>query len=183
MRVSSLKTNLVRVLGRIEKIEKMITFIAFVILIAVMFADVVSREISGTGLHWARQAGVYANIFVILFGIGVASATNAHLRPRFADHWLPDAWEPAIVRLQEFFMSLFCLVFALIAVGVVSESYTLQERSSVLRTVVWPVQTIIPVVFLLATFRHCIYGCFPSIRPPEPIAALPLEHRRNREAY
>jgi TRAP-type C4-dicarboxylate transport system permease small subunit len=153
-----------RFLAGVGRIERVITFVAFLILVAVIFSDVVSRELTGTGLHWARQAGVYANIFVIMVGIGVASAHNAHLRPRFADHWLPESWEPVLKRGQEFIMALFCLTFSLVAVQVVAESYALQERSSVLETLVWPVQTIIPVVFLTAAIRHFLYGCFPLLR-------------------
>jgi TRAP-type C4-dicarboxylate transport system permease small subunit len=166
--VSELESGVTRFLNGVGRVERLITFVAFGVLIAVMFGDVVSRELTGTGLHWARQAGVYANIFVIMIGIGVASAGNAHLRPRFADHWLPNAWEPVLVRIQEFFMAGFCLAFALVAIAVVAESYSLQERSAVLRSVIWPVQTIIPVVFLIASVRHFCYGIFPALRPAEP---------------
>lgn len=77
----------------LHRAEQLITFAAFLVMIVVVFADVVSREVTGTGLHWARQAGVYANIFVVMFGIGIASAEGAHLRPRFADNWLPAQWK------------------------------------------------------------------------------------------
>ncbi len=139
---------------------------AFLVLIAVVFADVMSREITGTGLHWARQAGVYANIVVVMLGLGVASARGAHLRPRFADPWLPARWDPALDRIQDGLMALFCLGFAIVAIGVVMQSYELGERSAVLRLVVWPVQAIIPAVFLVAAFRHGAYATFPRLRPP-----------------
>ena len=61
--------------------EKSITFFAFLVLVSVMFTDVAMREITGTGLHWSRQVGVYANLFVAMFGLGVASSEGAHLRP------------------------------------------------------------------------------------------------------
>lgn len=160
-----------RLLGRLEMAERSISFAAFIVLVVVVFADVASRELTGTGLHWARQAGVYANLFVVVIGIGVASAEGAHLRPRFADHWLPSRWEPVVVRLQELLMAGFCLVFAIVAVSVVAESYQLQERSSVLRTLVWPVQSIIPLVFGVAALRHTLYGIFPQLRPGSGLPA------------
>jgi TRAP-type C4-dicarboxylate transport system permease small subunit len=153
------------ILARIGRVERAVTFAAFLILIAVVFADVVSRQLTGAGLHWARQAGVYANIFVVMFGIGVASTHGAHLRPRFADGWLPARWEPVLGRIQEGLMALFCLGFAVVAIGVVMQSYELAERSVVLRIVVWPFQAVIPVVFLIAMFRHGIFSCFPALRP------------------
>ena len=93
-------------LGRVERTT---TTAAFALLIATIFLDVFSRELTGVGLHWARQAGVYANIIVVMFGLGLASAGGNHLRPRFADNWLPTRWNPVIVRLQDGLMSAFCL--------------------------------------------------------------------------
>jgi len=158
------------ILVRIGRVERAITFAAFLVLITVVFADVLSREMTGTGLHWARQAGVYANIFVVMFGIGVASAHGAHLRPRFADGWLPARWGPALERIQDGLMALFCFGFAIVAVGVVMQSYELAERSVVLRIVVWPFQAVIPVVFLIAMVRHGSYACFPALRPADSAA-------------
>ncbi len=153
------------------RFERGLTFLAFMVVIAVVFADVVSREFVGTGIHWARQAGVYANVFVVMFGIGLASADAAHLRPRFADGWLPRAWSPVIDQLSEFLMAAFCGAFAWLALGVVAETYSLQERSAVLRTLVWPVQAALPIAFTLAAIRHCLYGLFPVLRPSSDGAA------------
>jgi TRAP-type C4-dicarboxylate transport system permease small subunit len=135
--------------------------------VAVVFGDVAAREITGTGLHWARQAGVYANLFVVMFGIGLASADGAHLRPRFADGWLPAAWDPVLLRLREALMALFCAGFAAVAAGVVADSFVMGERSAVLRIVVWPFQLVIPVAFGLASLRHALYGLFPALRPAD----------------
>lgn len=149
------------------RFERLVTFVAFMLMVAVVFADVASRELSGTGLHWARQAGVYANLVVVMFGMGLASADGAHLRPRFADGWLPAAWDPWLNRIREWLMALFCLAFAGVAAGVVADSYTMGERSAVLRLVVWPVQAVIPLAFGLAAVRHALFGCYPALRPAD----------------
>lgn len=154
-----------RVLERVERFERFITFACFLVLITVVFADVVSREFAGTGLHWARQVGVYANLFVIMFGIGLASAAGAHLRPRFADAWLPASWSSVLNRLQDALMALFCCGFAAIAAGIVYDGFLLAERSAVLGIVIWPFQAVLPAVFLIATFRHGAYASFPALRP------------------
>ncbi len=83
-----------RSLRRVGQAERPITFAAFLVLIVVLFADVITREVTGAGIIWARQIGVYANLLLTLVGIGIASAQGAHLRPRFA-----DAWRPAIPRI------------------------------------------------------------------------------------
>jgi TRAP-type C4-dicarboxylate transport system permease small subunit len=163
------------VLRQIGRFERAVTFLAFLVLIGVIFGDVVMREITGSGLHWARQAGVYANLFVVMFGIGVASAAGAHLRPRFADGWLPARFEPLLIRLQDGFMACFCACFAIIAGLVVIDSYELAERSVVLRILIWPFQAVVPLVFIIASIRHALFAAMPSLRPPESSGAIPLD--------
>jgi TRAP-type C4-dicarboxylate transport system permease small subunit len=158
----------VAVLAAIGRLERLVTIAAFTVLIAVVFADVVSRELTGRGLHWAMQAGVYANYVVVLFGLGIASASDAHLRPRFADRWLPARLEPWLARLPDAGMALFCLGFASVAVDVVAVTRELGDRSAVLGNLVWPLQALLPVVFSLAAIRHALYARWPSLRPVPP---------------
>jgi len=145
--------------------ERNVTFLAFGVLVMVMFSDVAFREITGTGLHWSRQVGVYANLFVVMFGLGVASSEAAHLRPKFADNWLPEKLDPILNRIQEGLMFIFCLVFSVIAFQVVVETFRDDVQSMVLRVAVWPFQMIIPAAFFLTSVRHLIYTIEPSLRP------------------
>ena len=64
-------------------------------------------------------------------------------------------------------MALFCLAFAVVAFQVVTETYSMQERSVVLRIVVWPFQAVIPTAFAVAAVRHAIYGLLPQQRPAD----------------
>ncbi|MFW2405901.1 MAG: TRAP transporter small permease [Gammaproteobacteria bacterium] len=156
-----------RLLVRLASVEKAITFVAFMLLILAVFADVVSRELTGTGLHWARQGGVYANLFVVMFGLGLASAGGSHLRPRFADGWLPERLAPLLERANDLGMAAFCVAFAVIATGVVVDSFGLQERSVALRIAIWPFQAVIPLAFAIGGVRHLAYATFPELRPPD----------------
>ena len=62
-------------------------------------------------------------------------------------------------------MSLFCLLFAIVAFQVVVETYNDAVQSIVLRVVVWPFQAVIPIAFLLTSIRHLFYTIDPSQRP------------------
>ena len=154
-------------LAVLYEVERAIACAAFALLVVVIFSDVMIRVISGSGLYWARQIGVYANIIKVMFGIGLASAANSHLRPRFADGWLPKSWGPFLDHFSEVLMTLFCLVFAVVAFDLVRETYLLEVRSVVLRIIVWPIQGVIPLVFALATVRHGLYARWPDLKPPE----------------
>lgn len=156
-----------RLLELLRRAELGITCAAFAVLAGVIFADVLAREFTGSGLSWARQIGVYANVVVTIIGIGLASSGGAHLRPRFADGWLPAAWAPVLLRAGEALTSAFCLAFAWIALRVVIETYELDERSVVLRLVVWPFQSVLPLAFLIAAVRHAAFAVWPVLRPGE----------------
>ncbi len=149
------------------RFERGVTGVAFLVLIVAVFLDVLNREITGTGLHWARQVGVYANVFVVMFGLGLASAGGTHLRPKFADNWLPQRFSPWLERGTDLGMALFSAAFAVLATLVVSESVQLQERSVALRMAIWPFQAVVPLAFTLAACRHLAYATWPELRPPE----------------
>lgn len=163
--MSAAGTQAASVLRAISRGERAVSFAAFVLLIAVLFGDVLSRELTGTGLTWARESGVLANLVLTLVGIGIASAEGTHLRPRFADGWLPSGWGVRIESFREWVMAGFCLVFAAISLAAAMETAALDERFSVLGWPVWTFQSVIPAVFVLAVIRHGLFALYPQLRP------------------
>ena len=158
-----------RILQALGRSERVITTTAFTLLIATIFLDVFSREMTGVGLHWARQAGVYANIIVVMFGLGIASANGNHLRPRFADNWLPSRWNPVILRFQDGLMSVFCLFAGCAGAQLTWESIQLGERSALLPILIWPLLLALPLAFFMVGLRHAIYALYPPLSPRDPL--------------
>ncbi len=155
-----------RFLTSLSAFERWTTSAAFLLMAIIMFADVVARELTGSGIIWARQAAVFANVVVVMIGMGIASSQAEHLRPRFADRWLPASWEPFLRRLEHLFMAAFCGAFVWIAATVVTETFELGERATVLRSVpVWTIQIVLPIAFTLAAVRHLLYGVFLELAP------------------
>ena len=147
------------------RLERLLCLSALAVLALVLFTDVLLRTLLGNGLAWAHQAGVYANIVVSLIGIGLASANGSHLRPRFADSWLPQSWEPVLERLQSLTTALLFLFLFVLSLQLVLETYALAELSTVLQTPVWPVQSLLPLAFGLAFIRYLLFALFPELRP------------------
>lgn len=139
-----------------------------VLLTFVVFADVLAREISGTGLHWALEAGAYANLLVVAMGFGLASASGSHLRPRFADRWLPASCEAPLARAGEACMAAFCFASAVLGVIVVAETFALDERSTAAGTPTWLPQSMLPLMFAAGALRHFLYALHPGLRPGQP---------------
>ena len=156
-------------LDGLTRLERAACISALAGLALVLFVDVLMRTLFGNGLFWAHQVGVYSNMVVSLIGIGLASSNGSHLRPRFADHWLPAQWEPIIIRLQHLVSSLLFLLFALLSVEVVVESFAMGELSTVLQTPVWPVQSLLPLAFGLAFIRHLLFAIYPQLQPSSSV--------------
>ncbi len=168
-----------RLLAGLQRCERWLALSAFLILVVVIFADVVSREFSGSGLYWASRTGVWANVLVVMAGFGLASAEGAHLRPRFADNWLPQRWQPKLHTLQHVVMALFCVCIGSLAARVVFASWQLGEVSIDLFLPVWPIQVFLPLAFFIAAFRHGLFVFYPAMRPVEQ-SALALQDSEGR---
>ncbi len=139
--------------------------LAFSVLAIVLIADVLLREISGNGLPWVQQSGIYANVVVALFGLGLATSAGSHLRPRFADHWLPLAWQPMLQRIGYAVTGFFLLLFAVFALQFSLQTRALDEVATVLRIPLWPMQLLIVIAFASAALRSFIYCLQPQLGP------------------
>jgi TRAP-type C4-dicarboxylate transport system permease small subunit len=156
-----------RVLHWLSRVERWLVLSAFLVLVLVVFADVVARELTGNGLYWASQTAIWANVLVVMAGFGLASAQGAHLRPRFSDDWLPAAWGPVLRFLQHLVMALFCSAIGALAAWVTYGSWQLGEISIDLLLPIWPVQMFLPLAFFSAGLRHLLYAIYTDLRPPE----------------
>lgn len=147
------------------RVERFLVLLAFAVMTLIIMADVLLREVSGTGIPGAPRVAVYAMIITAMVGFGLASQAGRHLRPKFADHWLPAAWGPLIGRLQEGLTAVFCLTFAVVATGVVAETWALGETSRMLRIPIWPMQSVFPLAFYVATVRYSLFALYPGLKP------------------
>lgn len=156
-----------RLLAWLTRVERGLCIAAFAVLVLVLFADVLSRELTAAGLYWAPQVGVWANVLVVAAGVGLASAAGVHLRPRFADSWLPRRWAPVLAVLQHACTALFCGAAGWLALLVVLESRRLGAVSLDLFLPIWPVQALLPAALFAAAIRHACYTFYPALRPAE----------------
>lgn len=145
--------------------ERCLAVVLFAAMGGLLIADVGLREIRGVGLSGASRIAVYCFIALSMISMGLASAAAEHLRPRFLDGIVPERWEPLVQRVQEALMSAFCLIFAVVAIGVVAETRELGEVSPMLRLPIWPMQIVIPVAFAVAGLRHGLFAIFLPLKP------------------
>lgn len=152
-------------LAAIDRIERGVVLISFAILAGAVFADVLLRELTGAGIAPARELAVFAMVAVALLGMDLATRDGLHLRPRFADGWLPAAWQPWLGRVSNAIAASILGTLAVFAAIVVGETVALDERSPVLRVPIAPIQLLLPLAFGLMAFRHLVGAIWPALAP------------------
>ena len=149
----------------ITRTEKVIAFVAFILILGALAADVFGREIIGKGVFGAVKFGVYALIFCAMAGFGIATATGSHLRPKFLDKLVPYALEPLALKLGQFVSASILLTLAYAGLTFVELGVMLEERDVTLDVLIWPVQLAIPVGFVLSAIKHIIFGIWLDLLP------------------
>ncbi|QCI65350.1 TRAP transporter small permease [Phreatobacter stygius] len=156
-----------RMLAALFWLESAIAVAALLAVAAILFADVVGRELFGQGLFGALRAAVYATAIAGLIGFGLCTAAGAHMRVNLLDKLLPARLEPSIERIADGLSFVICAAFAYWSVLYVLQTYAQNEQALSLGVPVWPFQVVLPWMFISAGIRYLIFALLPVLRPVE----------------
>lgn len=160
-----------RVLSWWFRVEAAIACGALALVIAALLADVVARELLGSGLFGAQRFAVYSNLIGSLLGFAIVVHTGGHLRLAVMDRVFPSAWERAIQRAADGVSAALCLLLGYFAFRFVSSTFVLGDTDAVFQMRIWPLQALMAYIFLSAAARYVLYAAFPALRPQERGAA------------
>lgn len=137
------------------------------ILAVVLIYEIISRNLFDHSLYWASRVAVFAMIVGGNFGLALATASGAHIRPRLGDHWIPAKWAPAMDRLSDVVAGV-----VMIGVGILSALYSLESfdfdrQAETLPWPVWPVQAVIAMGYVVAAAHYFVFALFPALRPAQ----------------
>jgi TRAP-type C4-dicarboxylate transport system permease small subunit len=134
-------------------------------LAVILLADVVGRELFGEGIFGAQRVAVFFTIIAGNFGLALAAAAGSHIRPRVADHWLPERYGPAMDRFADILTGVVLLAVAYFALQLVQQSFDFETVSPTIDWPIWPVQAVIPFGYGVAALHYFIFAIFPPLRP------------------
>ena len=146
-------------------LEATVCVVAFFITAGGLMADVLARELLGNGIFGAQRVAVWSTAITGLLGFALVTAERGHLRPTFLDGLLPKALEPHIERIGEVISALICFGLGYFAEDFVQSSAALGERGMAIPILVWPIQLVLPWMFLSSGLRHLIYASRMDLRP------------------
>lgn len=146
----------------------------------ILILDVLGREFLGpflrligldpgpTGIFASQKLSIFALVIGSFAGIGIATATGAHIVPGFASGWVPAEWKSAYDRAADVLTGLFLLGVVWFGLKFVGSSFQTDLRAPVLDWPVWPIQLAIPLGFLSAAGRYFVYAVWPNLKPALP---------------
>ncbi|MCW5633621.1 MAG: TRAP transporter small permease subunit [Rubrivivax sp.] len=172
-----------RLLGAWHRAECAIAVGAFGLIALLLVVDVAGREFlqpllqalgvdaGPMGLYGAQKMAVFALVLATYAGIGIATASAAHLVPQVAFGLVPARWSGAMNHAADALSGVLLLAAATYSAELVIGSYTTGLRAPMLQWFVWPVQLALPAGFASAAVRYVCYACWPALRPRRAEAA------------
>ncbi len=153
------------VLHWLRRIEVVICVTAFSAAALALIVDVLARELLGNGIFGAQRFAVWATAIAGLVGFALVTSEAGHLRPQFADKWVPASLDPVMNRIGDLVSALICIGLGVYAVDFVLNSIRLGERGMAIPIKVWPIQLILPWMFFSSAIRHLIFATVPALKP------------------
>ena len=154
-----------RILKWLKALEATVCVIAFSGAAIALIAAVLGREFFGSGIFGAQRFAVWATAVAGLVGFALVTAEGGHLRPQFADGWLPKSLDPYMDRIGDLVSAAICIALGVYAVAFVQSSAELGERGMAIPIKVWPIQLILPWMFFSSALRHLVFAAWPPLRP------------------
>ena len=172
--------NVRRLVEGWHRSECWVAVIAFGFIATILVLDVLGREFLGpalrflgfdpgaTGIFASQKLSVFALVIGSFAGIGIATATGAHIVPTFASGWVPPRWQETFDRAADLVTGVFLLAVVWFGFKFIGSSFKTDLRAPVLDWPVWPIQLAIPLGFLSAAGRYFVYAAWPVLKPAPP---------------
>lgn len=154
-----------RFLSGLLVVETLVAGVFYAIAAAILFADVVSRELFSSSIWGGQRIAVLLSNGSALIGIGVAVALNTHLRPSVLDHAIPSQFDPITVRLGNAVSASVLFAGAYFGALLVLENKAMGFTTPPLKLEIWIAQLALPYGLASAGLRYLIFTFNPSLQP------------------
>jgi TRAP-type C4-dicarboxylate transport system permease small subunit len=151
------------ILKAMYRIEAWAAGLALTVVAVALFADIVGRELIGSGIFGAQRTAVYGMIISAFLGFILASQTGRHIRIEGLDRLIPQILQPTVVRLGHLTSLAICLYLAYWSADFVAVAMEQGERSMAINILVWPIKLILPWAFLSAGMRYLFFVIDPAL--------------------
>jgi TRAP-type C4-dicarboxylate transport system permease small subunit len=152
-------------LGWLVKCEVLVAAFALLSVAVALIADVIGREVFGSGVFGAQRYAVFNNAVAGLIGFAIVVHIGGHLRVSAIDGLFPRSWQLPMGRVTDLLSAFICLAFCWFAFIFVRKTALVGDVDPVLGIKVWTVQLVLPYIFAVSALRYFAFACFPKLRP------------------
>lgn len=151
------------------RIEAIVASVAYVVVVVAMLTDIIAREFFNASFIYTSKLALFAAIFAGMLGLGLATASGTHIRPRFADLWVPHSWQNQLQRLGDLLSASLFSFAGYISYELVHSSYEIGFLVPVVDWPLWWFQIIMPYAFISNALRHLAFAIHPALKPKEEV--------------
>ncbi len=149
------------------RFEATVAATAYVIVVLVMLIDIIGREFFDLSLMHSSKIALFSAIIAGMLGLGLATSSGTHIRPRVTDHLLPQVLQIPLQRLGDVLSAGLFLYAGYISFGLVRSSYEIGFLVPVVDWPLWWFQSIMPYAFCSNALRHASFALSPALKPVE----------------
>jgi len=149
------------------KFEAVLASTCYACVALALILDVASRELFSHSIFGIQRIAVFMVIATSYMGMGLAAGQNKHLRPRFADNWLPPTWQPYIARISDLVSALLFFSMGMVCLELVLTTYQWQDQASMINIPLWTIQWVMPYGFFSTALRYGAFSMSPDLKPQE----------------
>lgn len=136
-----------------EHFEKILCSLFLALLVSCLGWQVFMRYVFKSGVTWAEELSRFAFIWTIYLGIALAAKQEQHVRVTAQYLLLPRRLRPLLWLAADLTWVVFNIVFAVQGIGLVHHAFEFPESTPSLGWSAAYIYTIIPIGFILMTFR------------------------------
>lgn len=154
-----------RFLSALLTVETLIAGTFYAIAAAILFADVISRELFDSPIWGGQRIAVLLANGSALIGIAVAVALNRHIRPSVLDGAIPARFDPVTLRLGHLLGATVMFIGAYFGALLVLENKSMGFTTPPLKLEIWVAQLALPYGFASAGLRYLFFAIDPDLQP------------------
>ena len=139
----------------------------YTIAAAILFADVVARELFSQSIWGGKRIAVLLANAAALIGIGVAVALHRHIRPSVLDGVVPTKFLPVSLRIGHLVSASVLLAGAYFGTLLVLDNKDMGFTTPPLNLEIWIAQLALPYGLASAGLRYLIFAVDPQLEPQE----------------
>jgi TRAP-type C4-dicarboxylate transport system permease small subunit len=139
----------------------------YTIAAAILFADVISREIFSQSIWGGQRIAVLLANAAALIGIAVAVALHRHIRPSVLDNVVPDRLVPLVTRIGNLVSAAVMFCGAYFGALLVLDNREMGFTTPPLDLEIWIPQLALPYGLASAGLRFLIFAVQPELQPDE----------------